>query len=44
MVENYINKLLVGNALTKLRQINDDSIDLIITSHHTGMQLFMIKM
>ena len=32
MVENYINKLLVGNALTKLRQINDDSIDLIITS------------
>jgi len=32
MDENYINKLLVGNALTKLRKISDDSIDLIITS------------
>ena len=32
MEENFINKLLVGNALTKLRHMSDDSIDLIITS------------
>ena len=32
MEENFINKFLVGNALTKLRHMSDDSIDLIITS------------
>ena len=28
----FINKFLVGNALTKLKQMEDDSIDLVITS------------
>ena len=32
MEKNSINKLLVGNALTKLRNMSDDCIDLIITS------------
>ena len=32
MEEKYINKLLVGNALTKLKHLENDSIDLIITS------------
>lgn len=32
MLEAFINKLLVGNALTKLKQIEDASIDLVITS------------
>lgn len=32
MDENLINKLFVGNALTKLKHIDDDSIDLVITS------------
>ena len=32
MEENFINKLLVGNALTKLRHMSDESIDLIIIS------------
>ena len=30
MDEKYINKLLVGNALTKLKHLEDGSIDLII--------------
>ena len=32
MNNKFINKLLVGNALTKLKHLEDDSIDLIITS------------
>lgn len=32
MDESLINKLFVGNALTKLKHIDDDSIDLVITS------------
>ena len=28
----FINKFLVGNALTKLRHMEDDSVDLVITS------------
>ncbi len=32
MDESLINKLFVGNALTKLSHIDDDSIDLVITS------------
>jgi DNA modification methylase len=31
-MNQFINKFLVGNALTKLKQIEDDSIDLVITS------------
>ena len=30
--DQFINKFLVGNALTKLKQMEDDSVDLIITS------------
>ena len=32
MNDKFINKLLIGNALTKLKHLEDDSIDLIITS------------
>ena len=32
MENNFINKLFVGNALTKLKHIKDDSVDLVITS------------
>ena len=32
MDESLINKLFVGNALTKLKHIDDDCIDLVITS------------
>ena len=32
MNDKFINKLLVGNALTKLKHLEDGSIDLIITS------------
>ena len=31
-MNQFINKFLVGNALTKLKQMEDDSIDLVITS------------
>lgn len=31
-MDQFINKFLVGNALTKLKQMEDDSIDLVITS------------
>ena len=32
MDESLINKLFVGNALTKLKHIDDDAVDLVITS------------
>ena len=32
MDESLINKLFVGNALTKLNHIDDDAVDLVITS------------
>ena len=32
MNDKFINKLLVGNALTKLKHLEDGSVDLIITS------------
>ena len=32
MDESLINKLFVGNALTKLKHIDDDTVDLVITS------------
>jgi DNA modification methylase len=31
-MDQFINKFLVGNSLTKLKQMEDDSVDLIITS------------
>jgi DNA modification methylase len=31
-MDQFINKFLVGNALTKLRHMEDDSVDLVITS------------
>lgn len=31
-MDQFINKFLVGNALTKLKQMEDDSVDLVITS------------
>lgn len=31
-MNQFINKFLVGNALTKLKQMEDDSVDLVITS------------
>ena len=31
-MNQFINRFLVGNALTKLKQMEDDSIDLVITS------------
>ena len=32
MDESLINKLFVGNALTKLKLIDDETVDLVITS------------
>ena len=36
MDESLINKLFVGNALTKLKHIDDDCIDLVILKKITN--------
>ena len=43
-MDGLINKVIVGNALTKLGHIEDNSVDMIVTSPPYWNAVCMIKM